>query len=161
MREPDDISGEIIDAALQLHRRLGPGLLESVYETLLEIELVRRGLSVERQKVATVDLDGIHFARALRLDLLVESVVAVEVKSVEQLSRVHRAQSLTYIRILNLPIGLLINFGGATLKEGLVRVVNNLPPSSARKLQVDRRDTTPTRSEISIRFRDLDKGRSI
>ena len=122
---------------------------------------MRRGLSVERQKVATVDLDGIHFARALRLDLLVESVVAVEVKSVEQLSRVHRAQILTYIRILNLPIGLLINFGGATLKEGLVRVVNNLPPSSARKLQVDRRDTTPTRSEISIRFRDLDKGRSI
>ncbi len=144
MREPDDISGEIIDAALQLHRRLGPGLLESVYETLLGGELVRRGLQVERQRVAALDIDGIHFARALRLDLLVEGVVAVEVKSVEQLSQVHRAQILTYVRILKLPVGLLINFGGLTLKEGLVRVVNNLPPSSARRLRVDRCDTNCT-----------------
>ena len=143
MRAPDDICSEIIDSALRIHRRVGPGLLESVYETLLTAELARRGLDVERQKVATFDVDGFHFARGFRLDLLVEGAVAIEIKSVEQLRPVHRAQLLTYIRLLNLPVGLLINFGGLTLKEGLVRVVNKLPPSPTRQLRVDRRDVDP------------------
>jgi iron complex transport system substrate-binding protein len=140
MRVPDDVSGEVVDAALQLHRRIGPGLLESVYEALLAEDLVRRGLRVERQKVVALDLDGVHFARGFRLDLLVDEAVAVEIKSVEQLKGVHKAQILTYIRLLNLPIGLLLNFGGLTLKEGLIRVVNNLPPSCTRRLRVDQYD---------------------
>ncbi|HET7550047.1 MAG TPA: GxxExxY protein [Gemmatimonadaceae bacterium] len=143
MREPDDVSGEIVDAALRIHRRVGPGLLESVYETLLAAELMRRGLAVERQKIAAFDLDGFHFARGFRLDLLVEGVVAVEIKSIEQLQHVHRAQLLTDIRLLDLPVGLLVNFGGLTLKEGLVRLVNKLPPSTSRKLLVDRRSPDP------------------
>ncbi|HEY9429670.1 MAG TPA: GxxExxY protein [Gemmatimonadaceae bacterium] len=145
MREPDDVSGEIIDAALGIHRRIGPGLLESVYETLLAGELSRRGLAVERQKVATFDIGNFHFAHGFRLDLLVERAVAVELKSVEQLQHVHRAQLLTYIRLLHLPIGLLINFGGLTLKEGLVRLVNNLPASPTRRLVIDRRDPREAR----------------
>ena len=143
MREPDDITAEIIDAALRIHRRVGPGLLESVYETLLAAELTRRGLAVERQKVAAFDLDGFHFTRGFRLDLLVEGAIAVEIKSVEQLQHVHRAQLLTYIRLLDLPVGLLINFGGLVLKDGLVRLVNALPPSPTRKLLVDRRSQNP------------------
>ncbi|HEU6452368.1 MAG TPA: GxxExxY protein [Gemmatimonadaceae bacterium] len=138
MREPDDITGQIIDAALRIHRRTGPGLLESVYETLVAAELRRRGFTVERQKAASLEFDGFHFEQALRLDLLVERTVAVEIKSVEQLKPVHKAQLLTYVRLLDLPVGLLINFGGAALKDGLVRVVNDLPHSPTRRIHIDR-----------------------
>lgn len=144
MRGPDDITGEIIDTALQIHRRVGPGLLESVYETLLAAGLERRGLNVERQKVASIDLAGVHFERGLRLDLLVEGIVAVEIKSVEQLKPVHKAQLLTYVRVLDLPVGLSINFGGAYLKDGLIRVVYDLPLSPYRRIRRDRRDPGPT-----------------
>ncbi len=140
MREPDDITAQIVDAALRIHRRTGPGLLESVYETLLAAELRRRGFRVERQKAASLEFDGFHFEQALRLDLLVEETVAVEIKSVEQLKPVHKAQLLTYVRLLDLPVGLLINFGGPVLKEGLVRVVNDLPSSPTRRIHIDRLD---------------------
>jgi iron complex transport system substrate-binding protein len=140
MREPDDITDQIIAAALRIHRRTGPGLLESVYETLVAAELRRRGFGVERQKAASLDFDGFHFEQALRLDLLVERTVAVEIKSVEQLKPVHKAQLLTYLRLLDLPVGLLINFGGRALKDGLVRVVNDLPPSPSRRIRNDRLD---------------------
>ena len=94
---------------------------------------------------AQFDIGNFHFAHGFRLDLLVERAVAVELKSVEQLQHVHRAQLLTYIRLLHLPIGLLINFGGLTLKEGLVRLVNNLPASPTRRLIIDRRDPREAR----------------
>lgn len=126
----DDITGEIVDAAVRLHKRLGPGLFELVYETLLARELERRKLTVERQKTCGVELDGVSFAEGFRVDLLVNSLVVVELKSVDQLAPVHFKQLLTYLRLLNLPVGLLINFGGATLKEGLHRVVNDYQPSA-------------------------------
>jgi GxxExxY protein len=124
----DEITGHIVDAAVKLHKRLGPGLLESVYERLLAQDLERRGLSVERQKIVGFDLDGLHFADGLRLDLLVNGVVIVEIKSIEKPAPIHSKQLLTYLRILDLRAGLLINFGGMTLKEGLHRVVNNYSP---------------------------------
>ncbi len=130
--EIDEITGQAVDAALKLHTRLGPGLLESVYELVLTSELERRGLMVERQKPVSFEFDGLRFEDAFRVDLLVEGCVVVELKSVETMAPVHSKQILTYIRLLNLPVGLLINFGAATMKEGLHRVVNNYqPPSSA------------------------------
>jgi GxxExxY protein len=128
-REIDDVTGEIVDAAVKLHTRLGPGLLESVYEAVLARELERRGLRVQRQAAVAFDFDGMHFDEGLHVDLLVEGVVVVELKSVEKLAPVHSKQVLTYLRLLNHSVGLLINFGGATLKEGLHRTVNNYNPS--------------------------------
>ncbi len=133
----DDVTGEIVDAAYKLHTGLGPGLLESVYETVLARDLQRRGLLVERQKKVSFEYDGLHFDDGLRLDLLVESRVVVEIKSVERLLPVHPKQVLTYLRLLNLSVGLLINFGAPTLKEGLKRIVNGLEPSASPRLRVN------------------------
>ncbi len=130
-RDIDEITGIIVDAAMKLHMQLGPGLLESVYEIVLARELERRGVRVERQKPVAFDYDGMHFDEGFRVDLLVEGIVVVELKSVEKLAPVHSKQVLTYLRLLNLPVGLLINFGGATLKEGLHRIVNNYTPSAS------------------------------
>lgn len=128
-REIDDITGQIVDAAFKLHTGLGPGLLESVYETVLARDLERRGLKVERQKSVSFEYQEMRFEDSLRLDLLVEELVIVELKSVENLAPVHGKQLLTYLRLMRLPVGLLINFGAATLKDGLHRVVNNYIPS--------------------------------
>jgi len=133
----DDITGAIVDAAFKLHTGLGPGLLESVYEAVLARDLERRGLKVEKQKTVSFDYDGLHFSDGLRLDLMVESRVVVEIKSIEKLLPVHSKQVLTYLRVLNLPVGLLINFGAPTLKEGLRRIVNGLAPSSSPRLRVN------------------------
>ncbi|MBI3657848.1 MAG: GxxExxY protein [Acidobacteria bacterium] len=131
MKEIDDITGEIVDAAFKIHVGLGPGLLESVYEAVLVRDLTRRGFTVERQRAVAFEYDGMSFAEGFRVDLLVEGRIVVELKSVEKLAPVHSKQVLTYLRLLNLPVGLLINFGAATLKEGLHRIVNNHKPSSA------------------------------
>lgn len=129
----DGITGEIVDAAVQVHRRMGPGLLESVYQKALTLELQRRGLRVERQKTVPFVFDGVRYDEGLRLDLLIEGEVVVEVKAVEALAPVYWRQVLTYLRLLHLPVGLLINFGGATLKEGLRRIVNDYPPAETRR----------------------------
>lgn len=127
--EDDRITAEILDAALAIHRRVGPGLLESVYESLLASALSSQGMKVERQRTLQFTLDGIHFREGLRVDLLVEGRIVVELKSLERVLPLHSKQVLTYLRLLQLPVGLLINFGGATLKEGVKRVVNNyIPP---------------------------------
>ena len=97
----------------------------------------RRGLGVERQRAVAFEYDGMLFEEGLRIDLLVEGRVAVELKSVETLAAVHKKQVLTYLRLLDLPVGLLINFGSVTLKEGLHRIVNNLPPSASPRLRVN------------------------
>lgn len=131
MREVDEVSGLVVDAAVKLHKALGPGLLESIYEAVLARNLERRGLGVERQKCVSFEYDGMRFDEGLRVDLLVDGVVVVELKSVETLAKVHSKQLLTYLRLLHLPVGLLINFGAATLKEGLHRIVNNYTPSSS------------------------------
>ena len=135
----DEITGTIIQESLKIHRELGPGLLESVYEVLLARALERRGFHVERQKVVRFEYDGMVFEPGLRVDLLVESRVVVELKSVEELSRKYGLKVRTYIRLLNLPVGLLINFGGETLKEGLRRIVNNLSPAESPALRINRR----------------------
>ena len=137
MKELDDITGAIVDAAMKIHMELGPGLLESVYEAVLARALERRGFHVERQKVIRFEYDGMVFEEGFRVDLLVEGRVVVELKSVEKLAPVHGKQVLTYLRLMNLPVGLLINFGAATLKEGLHRIVNNLKPSASPRLRVN------------------------
>jgi GxxExxY protein len=133
----DGITGAVIDASIKIHRELGPGLLESVYEVVLARDLARRGFSVERQKTVAFDYDGMHFEEGLRIDLLVNGCVVIELKSVEKLSPVHSKQLLTYLRLMKLPVGLLINFGASTLKEVLQRVVNNLSPSASPRLRAN------------------------
>ena len=138
--ELDDITAAIVDASMQIHKELGPGLLESVYEAVLARALERRGLQVERQKTIRFEYDGMVFDEGFRLDLLVSQKVIVELKSVENLAPVHGKQLLTYLRLMNLTVGLLINFGAATLKVGIRRVVNNLDPAASSKLRVNNGD---------------------
>jgi iron complex transport system substrate-binding protein len=133
----DTITGEIVDSAFHIHQDLGPGLLESVYELVLARDLQRRGLSVDRQKQISFEYDGLRFDNAFRVDLLVNSQVVVEIKSVEALSASHPKQVLTYLRLMKLPVGLLINFNAPTLKAGLRRIVNNLDPSASPRLRVN------------------------
>lgn len=121
----DDITGEIVDAALTIHKAWGPGLRESTCEQLLAAELLRRGLGVQRQVLKPLEARGIRIERSLRLDLLVEEQVVVEIKSRPWLDPNHARQLLTYLRALDLRVGLLINFGLPTLKQGLRRVVND------------------------------------
>ena len=137
MKELDDITGAVVDAAMKIHMDLGPGLLESVYEAVLARALERRGLQVERQKVIRFEYDGMVFDEGFRTDLLVEGRVIVELKSVEKLAPVHSKQLLNYLRLMNLPVGLLINFGSATLKEGLHRIVNKPLSSASSRLRVN------------------------
>lgn len=125
MRDVEEVAALVVDAALQLHRDLGPGLLESVYEAVLARMLEKRGLSVERQKPVPINYQGIELNEGFRLDLLVDGQLIVELKSVEAIHPVHPKQLLTYLRLMNLPLGLLINFGAPLLKAGLKRVVNN------------------------------------
>lgn len=125
MKSIDEISGAVLDVSIGLHRDLGPGLLESVYETVLAAKLVQLGYSVERQKPIDIVYEELRFDAAFRIDLLVDQRVLVEIKSVERLNAAHAKQLLTYLRLTKQPLGLLINFGGATLKEGFRRLVNN------------------------------------
>jgi iron complex transport system substrate-binding protein len=139
MNQLDDITGAIIDAAMKIHRELGPGLLESVYEIVLARALQRRGLHVERQRAVPIEYDGLVFEEGFRADLVVDGRVIVELESVERLAPVHPKQLLTYLRLMHLEVGLLINFGQATLKEGLHRVVNGLSASASPLLRVNQR----------------------
>jgi iron complex transport system substrate-binding protein len=121
----DEISGDVIGAAMAIHRELGPGLLESVYETILASKLSRLGYEVEQQKALALVFEDMHFPAAFKIDLLVDQRLVVELKSVERLQPIHSKQLLTYLRLMKLPVGLLVNFGCDTLKEGVKRVVNN------------------------------------
>ena len=121
------LTGDIVDAAFKLHVGLGPGLLESVYQSVLARDLARRGLRVVTERMISFEYDGMRFDSGFRVDMLVENSIVVELKSVEQLSPVHPKQLLTYLRLLRLPVGLLINFGAARLKDGIRRVANGYP----------------------------------
>ena len=136
--ELDDITGAIVDAAVQLHRVPGPGLLESLYEALLACELGQRSLHVERQRLITVSYNGVDLEDAFRADLLVEGRVIVEVKSLERFAPVHRKQLLTYLRLTNLRVGLLLNFGAESMKDGIRRVVNDYTPPPSSPLRVNK-----------------------
>jgi len=122
----DNLATIIVQAAFDLHKEAGPGLLESVYEVLLTDMLREQNLVVERQKPIAISFRGKRFDEGFRADLVVEGLVLVELKSVEALVRVHRKQVLTYLRLTQLKLGLLINFGGSLLKGNIERLVNGL-----------------------------------
>ncbi|TAJ67920.1 MAG: GxxExxY protein [Chitinophagaceae bacterium] len=123
--EVDHITGQILDACIKIHNVLGPGLFESVYEQVLLYELIKRGFSVHKQKALPLVYDDIKFEDGFRVDLEVEGVVIVEIKSLEQLSPVHYKQLQTYLKLSNVKNGLLINFNVLLMKEGFHRVFNN------------------------------------
>ena len=120
------ISGSVVDSAIQVHRRLGPGLLESAYAACLEYELRKRGMKVEAQVALPVVYDEITLDVGYRIDLLVENAVIVEIKSVGELAPLHEAQLITYLKLSHRKVGLLINFNVVWLKDGIKRRVNNL-----------------------------------
>ena len=130
MKELDDITGAIVDASLNIHKDLGPGLLESVYEVLLCHRLKLRSLRVRRQIPVPIRIDGIMFDEGFRADLLVEESVIVELKSVEKNHPVHPKQLRTQLVLSELQLGLVLNFGLERMKDGIVRVVNGLPEES-------------------------------
>jgi GxxExxY protein len=138
----DGVTGEVIRAAIEVHRRLGPGLLESTYEACLAFELTDRGLRAERQRPFPLFYRSIKLEPAYRVDLLVQESVIVEVKALEQLLPVHHAQLLSYLRLAALPVGLLINFNVTSPKRGIRRIVNSYSPSPR-----------PPRSSASSAFR--------
>jgi len=118
------LTGKIIGAAIEVHRTLGPGLLESAYEACLVFELQEKGLNIERQKPLPLVYKNVKLDSGYRLDLIVETKVVVEVKSMTEIAAVHKAQLLSYLRLANLQIGLLINFNVKMLKQGIHRIIN-------------------------------------
>lgn len=126
----EDAGKQIVDAAIAVHRELGPGLLESAYEQCLAFELARRGLKVERQKELPLVYQGMKLDAGYRIDLLVESLIIVEIKSVERFEPIHEAQVLSYLKLSGLHLGYLINFNVRLLKDGLRRLVHQLPNST-------------------------------
>jgi GxxExxY protein len=122
----NEISGQIVDAAMKVHTALGPGLLESAYEACLAYELSKRGLRVQRQAELPVVYDDVRIDLGYRIDLLVEGLVIVELKSVTEVSPLHQAQLLTYLKLSERKIGLLMNFNVVHLKDGIKRMVHKL-----------------------------------
>lgn len=126
----EELARIAVDCGFKLHKELGPGLLESVYEILLADSLEQRGLSIERQKPVPICFNGRVFDAAFRADILVEGRLLIELKSTENHSPVHAKQVITYLRLMDLRLGLLMNFGAATFREGVRRLVNDYNPSS-------------------------------
>ena len=124
--EENEIGKIVVDAAVKVHSALGPGLLESVYEAVLAKELDRRGLSVVRQIVVSIEYEGMKFDEGFRADIIVEGKVILELKSVEQMSKVHHKQLFTYLKLKELKLGYLLNFGAPLMKDGIERMINGL-----------------------------------
>ncbi|HEV2867634.1 MAG TPA: GxxExxY protein [Allosphingosinicella sp.] len=137
MRDIDELAREAVDCGFRIHSELGPGLLESVYEALMAASLARRGLAVERQKPIAIEFDGMRLGEGFRADLLLEGRLIIEIKSVDRLAPVHARQLLTYLRLAKQPLGLLMNFGGETFREGVKRVANNHTPFAPSRLCVN------------------------
>jgi iron complex transport system substrate-binding protein len=128
MVDVDAISADVVDEAIKIHRELGPGLYETVYETVLAGALARRGYKIDRQRPVDIQYDGMTFKDAYKIDILVEDSLVIEIKSVERLTGAHAKQVITYLRLLKQPLGLLLNFSGETMKEGIRRLANNHRP---------------------------------
>jgi GxxExxY protein len=126
MKEEDGLAKRVLDEAFRLHTELGPGLLESVYEQVLAARLRKAGLQIETQKSISIVVDDLRIPEAFRADLVVEGKLIVELKSVEEMKPVFAKQLLTYLRLSGLKLGLLLNFGAPSLKNGIERVANNL-----------------------------------
>ncbi len=122
----NEIAKQIVDVAFKIHTTFGPGLLESVYETIMAYELQKRGLRVQRQQAIPVFYEDVRMDLGFRADLIVEGKVVVEIKSVEAIAPVHKKQLLTYLRLTDKRLGLLINFNVELIKNGISRVVNGL-----------------------------------
>jgi GxxExxY protein len=122
----NELSKLIVDVAFRIHTKLGPGLLESVYEEIMYFELLRLGLKVERQKGIPVIWDNLRMELGFRADLIIENKVIVELKSIELIAPVHPKQLLTYLKLTGIKLGLLINFNESLIKDGITRIVNNL-----------------------------------
>lgn len=136
-RNVEEMSAIVVDCAYKLHVEVGPGLLESVYEVVLAKMLEREGLEARRQVAVPIDLMGMKFDEGFRADILVEGQLLIELKSVENVLPVHSKQVLTYLKLLKLPLGLLINFGAPTVKEGLKRISNNHQNFASSRLRVN------------------------
>ena len=141
--DAEELSAIVVDTAFHLHKELGPGLLESVYEAVLSKLLSDKGLRVQRQKPIPIVFAGCRFDEGFRADLMVNDSLLVELKSVEALHPVHAKQVLTYLRLLGLPLGLLINFGAPTFKEGTRRIVNDHRSIASSRLRVNRAGEGP------------------
>jgi len=137
MRDIEELASIAVDCGFHIHKELGPGLLESVYEALLSLSLEQSGLSVQRQRPVPITFRGMTLAEAFRADLVVENMLIIEVKSVERSAAVHSKQLLTYLRLMKQPVGLLMNFGCETFREGLKRVVNRYEPLAPSRLRVN------------------------
>jgi GxxExxY protein len=122
----NQIAKEVVDAAVKVHTILGPGLLESVYEVVLARELVQRGLRVERQVSIPIEFEGLKFDEGFRADIIVENKVILELKSVEQMAKVHHKQLFTYLKLADKRLGLLLSFGADLMKEGIKRIANGM-----------------------------------
>jgi len=125
--EVNEITEAVIGSAIEVHRTLGPGLMESAYEECLARELVVRGMSIERQRAVPIESKGIRLDCGYRIDVLVERQVVVEIKAVETLLHVHEAQLLTYLRLGGWTVGLLLNFNVRALRQGIRRIVHGFP----------------------------------
>lgn len=137
MADIEELARLTIDCGLKIHREVGPGLLESVYEAILASSLTRAGLKVDRQVPIPIEYEDLAFGEGFRADLLVENRLIVEVKSIDRLLPVHGKQVLTYLRLTDRPLGVLLNFGGATFREGIRRIVNNHTDVGSSRLRVN------------------------
>jgi GxxExxY protein len=122
----NEIGREVVDAAIAVHRELGPGLMETVYEVILAHELKQRSLQVERQVRVSIEYRNIQFDEGFRADLILNDCVLIELKSVKKLTAAHRKQIQTYLRLTGMKLGYLLNFGEALMKNGIIRAVNGL-----------------------------------
>jgi GxxExxY protein len=124
LKHINELTREVIGLAMRVHSALGPGLFETVYEIVLVGKLAAAGYIVQRQVPVDIEFEGTQFSNAFRIDILVDDRLIIEVKSIAALQPVHTKQLLTYLRLRNLHVGLILNFGGATMSEGIARVVN-------------------------------------
>ena len=123
-KKENEIGKIIVDTAVKLHKDLGSGLLESVYEVILMKLLAKKGLSVQRQVSIPIEFDGEHFDEGFRIDLFIEGKVIIELKSVEKITDAHKKQLLTYMKLTNTKLGYILNFGAGLMKDGIVRIIN-------------------------------------
>ena len=137
MHNAEELAAVAVDCGFHIHKEIGPGLLESVYEAVLAASLIERGLKVERQKAVPIKFRGLTLAEGFRADLVVNGCLIIEIKSVERNAPIHSKQLLTYLRLMKQPIGLLMNFGCETFRDGLKRVVNGLDPFAPSRLRVN------------------------
>ena len=142
MQNPEELARTVVDCGFRLHKDLGPGLLEGVYEAILAAMLAKAGLQIDRQKLIPIDYNGLVIADGFRADLIVEGSLIIEIKSVEQLVPVHGKQLLTYLRLMKQPLGLLLNFGAPTFRDGVKRVVNDHMNFASSRLRVHQKPQT-------------------